>query len=102
MFQKVFEALQNNQFLEAESLLKELSIASPSNPDVLHLMGVVCGMQSKTNALHLGFDMHNASHNVNGKTIKVNNQPFLHVGHCIHVDIIKTFLTQNGIKFYEA
>jgi predicted O-linked N-acetylglucosamine transferase (SPINDLY family) len=47
MFQKVFEALQNNQFLEAESLLKELSIASPSNPDVLHLMGVVCGMQNR-------------------------------------------------------
>jgi hypothetical protein len=46
--------------------------------------------------------MHNASHNVNGKTIKVNNQPFLHVGHCIHVDVIKSFLAQNGIKFYEA
>lgn len=63
--------------------------------------GLVCGMQSKTNALHLGFDMMDAEHNVNGKTIKVNNQPFLHVGHCIHVDIIKSFLAQNGIKFYE-
>ncbi|WP_435353958.1 trypsin-like peptidase domain-containing protein [Emticicia sp. SJ17W-69] len=63
--------------------------------------GLVCGMQSKTNALHLGFDMMDAEHNVNGKTIKVNNQPFLHVGHCIHVDIIKTFLAKNGIKFYE-
>ena len=63
--------------------------------------GLVCGMQSKTNALHLGFDMKEAEHNVNGKTIKVNNQPFLHVGHCIHVDIIKSFLAQNGIKFYE-
>lgn len=64
--------------------------------------GLVCGMQSKTNALHLGFDMHNVSHNVNGKVVKVNNQPFLHVGHCIHVDIIKSFLAQNGVKFYEA
>ena len=63
--------------------------------------GLVCGMQSKTNALHLGFDMHNAEHNINGKIIKVNNQPFLHVGHCIHVDIIKEFLAQNDIKFYE-
>jgi hypothetical protein len=63
--------------------------------------GLVCGMQSKTNALHLGFDMMNAEHNINGKTVKVNNQPFLHVGHCIHSDIIKSFLVQNGIKFYE-
>jgi hypothetical protein len=63
--------------------------------------GLVCGMQSKTNALHLGFDMMNAEHNINGKTVKVNNQPFLHVGHCIHSDIIKSFLAQNGIKFYE-
>ena len=63
--------------------------------------GLICGMQSKTNALHLGFDMTDAKHNINGKTIKVNNQPFLHVGHCIHVDIIKSFLAQNSIKFYE-
>lgn len=63
--------------------------------------GLVCGMQSKTNALHLGFDMMNAEHNINGKTVKVNNQPFLHVGHCVHSDIIKSFLAQNGIKFYE-
>lgn len=63
--------------------------------------GLVCGMQSKTNALHLGFDMMNAEHNINGKTVKVNNQPFLHVGHCVHSDIIKSFLAQNSIKFYE-
>ncbi|QWE08230.1 tetratricopeptide repeat protein [Polynucleobacter ibericus] len=47
MFQKVFEALQNNQLLEAEFLLKEVSIANPDNPDALHLMGVVCGMQNR-------------------------------------------------------
>ena len=47
MFQKVFAALQNNQFLEAESLLKDMSISSPGNPDILHLMGVVCGMQNR-------------------------------------------------------
>lgn len=47
MFQNVFEALQNNQFLEAESLLKKMVIANPGSPDVLHLMGVVCGMQGR-------------------------------------------------------
>ena len=47
MFQEVFQALQNNQFLEAESLLQEMLVSSPANPDVLHLLGIVCGMQSR-------------------------------------------------------
>jgi S1-C subfamily serine protease len=63
--------------------------------------GTVCGMQSSTNHLHLGFDMKNFEYNLNGVKIKVTNQPFLHVGHCIHVDIIKKFLLENKIRFYE-
>ena len=63
--------------------------------------GLICGMQTSTNHLHLGFDLKNFEHKTGGKTIKVNNQPFLHVGRCVHVDIIKEFLTTNNIKFYE-
>lgn len=63
--------------------------------------GLICGMQSQTNALHLGFDMKNFEYKSNGDIIKVNNQPFLHVGHCIHVDIIKDFLKSNNVKYYE-
>lgn len=64
--------------------------------------GIVCGMQSGTNHLHLGFDMKNFEIKTNGRSIKVTNQPFLHVGHCIHVNIIKDFLKANDIKFYEG
>ncbi|MEO8415768.1 MAG: trypsin-like peptidase domain-containing protein [Ginsengibacter sp.] len=63
--------------------------------------GVIAGMQVSTNHLHLGFDMKNFEYNTNGRIIKVTNQPFLHVGHCIHVDIIKKFLKDNNIKYYE-
>ena len=63
--------------------------------------GLICGMQSSTSHLHLGFDMKNFEFKTGGKTIKATNQPFLHVGHCIHADIIKDFLTTNKIKFYE-
>ncbi len=63
--------------------------------------GIVCGMQTGTNHLHLGFDMKNFELKTNGRTIRVNNQPFLNVGHCLHVDIIKEFLHTNGIRFYE-
>jgi Trypsin-like peptidase domain len=63
--------------------------------------GLVCGMQSGTNHLHLGFDMIGFEHKVNGRSIKINNQPFLHVGRCVHVDVIKKFLKENNVKFYE-
>ena len=63
--------------------------------------GKVCGMQYSTNHLHLGFDMKNFEVMSNGRSIKVSNQPFLHVGHCIHLDIIKKFLADNNIKYYE-
>jgi hypothetical protein len=51
-------------------------------------------MQSGTNHLHLGFDMKNFEYKTNGRTIKVN-QPFIHMGHCVHIDIIKNFLREN-------
>jgi hypothetical protein len=63
--------------------------------------GLVCGMQYSTGHLHLGFDMKNFEINSNGRFLKVTNQPFLHVGHNIHVDIIKSFLKTNNIRFYE-
>jgi len=61
----------------------------------------IAGVQSATHHLHLGFDMKNFEHKANGRTIKVSNQPFLHAGICVHVDIIKEFLKSNNIKYYE-
>jgi hypothetical protein len=65
--------------------------------------GVVYGMQFATNHLHLGFDMKNKEVMANGEKIKISNyQPFLHVGLCIHAEVIKNFLREKGIQFYEA
>lgn len=61
--------------------------------------GLIYGMQYATNHLHLGFDMKNKEITSEGKKIMVTNQPFLHVGHCIHVDRIKEFLTEHKISF---
>lgn len=63
--------------------------------------GNIAGVQAGTHHLHLGFDMKNVEYKANGRTIKVTNQPFLHVGQCIHVDVIKDFLKSNNIRFYE-
>ena len=63
--------------------------------------GLVYGMQSMTHHLHLGFDVKNLEVITEGRKVAVSNYPFLHVGHCIHVDRIKEFLKEFGIKYYE-
>lgn len=63
--------------------------------------GLIYGMQYMTGHLHLGFDIKDKEIINEGKKTKVSNYPFLHVGHCIHVDRIKEFLTLHKIKFYE-
>ena len=37
---------------------------------------------------------------INGREQVINNQPFLHVGHCVHVDVIKAFLDDHKVKYY--
>ena len=62
--------------------------------------GVVYGMQSETVFLHLGFDQYNAKVRIDGEMKEVENHPFMHVGRCICVDVIKKFLDDNNIKYY--
>jgi hypothetical protein len=63
--------------------------------------GLVYGMQHLTSHLHLGFDIADKEMIIDGKKTRISNFPFLHVGHCIHVDRITEFLRQNNIKFYQ-
>ncbi len=62
--------------------------------------GIICGMQFETKHYHLGFDMKDVHMNIDGWDKMINNQPFLHVGRCIHVDIIKQFLDDNKVRYY--
>ena len=63
--------------------------------------GLVYGMQAMTKHLHLGFDIKDKEVISDGKKTRISNHPFLHVGHCIHVDRIKEFLKLHHVKFYE-
>lgn len=63
--------------------------------------GIVYGMQHLTSHLHLGFDIKEKEIIQDGKKTKVSNFPFLHVGHCIHVDRIKDFLKEYDINYDE-
>ena len=64
--------------------------------------GIIYGMQSATQHLHLGFDQVNREVISEGLRKRVSNYPFLNVGRCVHVRIIKDFLRTKKIKFYEA
>jgi len=63
--------------------------------------GLIYGMQSRTNHLYLGFDIKDKEIRIEGKKKKVSNHPFLHLGSCVHVDVIKAFLKEKSVKFYE-
>lgn len=63
--------------------------------------GIIYGLQSATRHLHLGFDIENQEVLVNGRKSRVSNYPFLNVGQCVHVDVIKAFLREKGVKFHE-
>jgi hypothetical protein len=63
--------------------------------------GIVCGMQSRTKHLHLGFDIENKEILSKGKKKKVDNYSFIHLGECIDVDVIKDFLKLHNVSFNE-
>ena len=63
--------------------------------------GVVWGMQSATNHLDLNFDV-DMDVLRNGRTRHVTDSAFLHVGHCMHLNVLKQFMRDNGVSFAEA
>ncbi len=60
--------------------------------------GKIWGMQSRTRHLDLNFDI-NQEVMRQGKKKFVSDHAFLHVGMCIHVDILKSFMRDKGVQF---
>lgn len=58
----------------------------------------IWGMQSATAHLDLNFDV-NQQVMRNGVKKTVSESALLHVGHCVHVEMLKLFMTQEGIQF---
>jgi hypothetical protein len=63
--------------------------------------GKIYGMQSLTKHLHLGFDIEDVEILAKGQVKKVSDYSFIHLGHCIHVDVIKDFLREHNVEFNE-
>lgn len=63
--------------------------------------GIIFGIQSLSKHYHLGFDIINQNVLIGNEYQNVSNYPFISLGECISVNIIKDFLKENGIKYYE-
>jgi len=57
-------------------------------------------MQSATNHLDLNFDVDLEVYR-DGVKRHVKESAVLHVGHCVHVDVLKDFMRQHGLSFME-
>jgi hypothetical protein len=64
--------------------------------------GIVYGMQYSTKHLHLGFDLEEKEIMINNKPKKISDYPFIHLGQCLHVNLIKSFLKEHQVSFFEA
>ncbi len=99
------EGMFTRNVLDKQGRIYEYELSTPglkgqSGSPLFDSGGVIYGMQSETAYLHLGFDQENAKVRVKGRIKEVDDHPFLHVGRCITVDVIKAFLKENGVKFY--
>ena len=57
-------------------------------------------MQFSTKHLQLGFDLIDKEILIDNKIKKISDYSFIHLGQCVHVDIIKEFLTEKNVVFY--
>ncbi|MDP2930526.1 MAG: trypsin-like peptidase domain-containing protein [bacterium] len=99
------EGMLTRQLLDKDGQVFGFEMSTPglrgqSGGPVLDTDGKVWGMQSATNHLDLDFDV-NQEVIRNGLNKRIQDSAFLHVGHCIHVDTIKSFMREQGVTFQE-
>jgi hypothetical protein len=94
------------RFIAGENKVYGIEMSTPglkgqSGGPLFNKEGIVYGMQYSTKHLHLGFDMLDKEILLNNTIKKVSDYSFIHLGQCIHVDIIKEFLKEKKVKFFE-
>lgn len=95
------------RFLVEENQLYGIELSTPglkgqSGGPLFNEKGIVYGMQFSTKHLHLGFDLVDKEILIDNTTKKISDYSFIHLGQCVHADIIKQFLTEKNIAFYEG
>jgi len=94
------------RFLADEQNIHGIEMSTPglrgqSGGPLFNKDGIVYGMQSSTKHLHLGFDIVDLEMVINNKIKTISDHPFIHLGQCIHANVIKAFLREQKVPFYE-
>ena len=94
------------RFLADNNKLYGIELSTPglkgqSGGPLFNKEGIVCGMQFSTKHLHLGFDIVEKEITVNNQRKTISDYSFIHLGQCIHADIIKAFLKEMNVKYHE-
>lgn len=94
------------RFLAENNSIYGIELTTPglkgqSGGPLFNKEGIICGMQSSTKHLHLGFDIIEKEILIDNQLKKVTDYSFIHLGQCIHVDIIKSFLDEHKVMYYE-
>ena len=100
------DGMMTRQIADANGTIFGIEMSTPglrgqSGGPLFDEDGIIYGMQFATKHLHLGFDIIDMKIQSGGMERTVSNQPFLHVGHCIYVEVIKDFLREKDIEFFE-
>ncbi len=91
------------RFLGEGNTMYGIELSTPglkgqSGGPLFNQSGTIYGMQFSTKHMHLGFDQENKELSEENK---MNHPSFLHLGQCIHASIIKEFLAEKKIVFFE-
>lgn len=100
------EGMLTRHLVDGEGKIMGFELSTPglrgqSGCPVFDVEGRVWGMQSATNHLDLDFDVDQEVIR-GGERRKVRDSAFLHVGHCIHVEVLKEFMTSKGVSFTQG
>ncbi len=91
---------ENNQLYGIE--MSTPGLKGQSGGPLFDEQAVVYGMQFSTKHLHLGFDIMDKEIRTTNGVRKVTDYSFLHLGQCIHSEIIKQFMRDHNVEFQEA
>jgi len=100
------EGMVTRHLQDADGAVVGFELSTPglrgqSGGPAFDALGVVWGMQSATNHLDLNFDV-DMQVMRDGRKKQVHDNAILHVGHCVHVDVLKEFMKANNVKFAES
>jgi hypothetical protein len=100
------EGMVTRRLLDDQGKVLGFEMSTPglrgqSGGPVFDSKGVIWGLQAMTKHLDLDFDI-NQEVLRQGQIKRVHDHAFLHVGGCIHIEIIKNFLRENNVSFKEG